>query len=523
METVKINIYKDQLIFSYDNLSKNLNNFINSNNIYRNELVYSLPYINKNLKKVSLVLRDRLKLFYSIKIVFSNEVLFVTLIELFRDFEVPIDIEIKGNLALTYDSYKKLIKFKNLNSLKCYFMPENYVHSFALKNISVYFTFDSNFSSGFVKKNNLLNMKEIYYKRNIIMESDFLNDFQLFLTLNRHLKIIHIYDYSFNLVDSIISIVENDGFLILIHQNNDNLESLSLDLKKLKKLNKKYKKVNGEIRIVYSDDFITNNLFRQLTYSNIKVCSGIIIYLAFVLLISNYYNDYVTWFNSNAIQNSLSTNETTSEIYIDDEMDEPILSDDEEEDSNPYSNIPTSLETLVSLNSDTVGWLSINNTKVNYPVTQSGDNDYYLNRDFYERRTANGWIFMDYRNDAVNLSKNTIIYGHALLSGYMFGDLRTMIKSSWYKNKNNLLITFNTLGKEMKWEIFSIYRTPYTTDYLKVNFFDDDEFLSFVDLIADRSVYNFGVKIDENDYILTLSTCSGNDNGRLVVHAKLVQ
>src|SRR5699024_2819623 len=133
-----------------------------------------------------------------------------------------------------------------------------------------------------------------------------------------------------------------------------------------------------------------------------------------------------------------------------------ILSDDEEEDSNPYSNIPTSLETLVSLNSDTVGWLSINNTKVNYPVTQSGDNDYYLNRDFYERRTANGWIFMDYRNDAVNLSKNTIIYGHALLSGYMFGDLRTMIKSSWYKNKNNLLITFNTLGKEMKWEIFSI-------------------------------------------------------------------
>ena len=90
METVKINIYKDQLIFSYDNLSKNLNNFINSNNIYRNELVYSLPYINKNLKKVSLVLRDRLKLFYSIKIVFSNEVLFVTLIELFRDFEVSI-------------------------------------------------------------------------------------------------------------------------------------------------------------------------------------------------------------------------------------------------------------------------------------------------------------------------------------------------------------------------------------------------------------------------------------------------
>ena len=110
-----------------------------------------------------------------------------------------------------------------------------------------------------------------------------------------------------------------------------------------------------------------------------------------------------------------------------------------------------------------------------------------------------------------------------MLSGYMFGDLRKTIKSSWYKEEENLYITFNTLNKEMKWEVISIYKTPYTTDYLKVNFFDDDDFLEFVDLILDRSVYNFGVKVNKDDYILTLSTCSGNDNGRLVLHAKLVK
>ena len=222
--------------------------------------------------------------------------------------------------------------------------------------------------------------------------------------------------------------------------------------------------------------------------------------------------------------NSLSTNETT-EILVDEEENEPILSTEEEaeENINPYANIPTNLETLKTLNEDTVGWLSVNNTKINYPVTQSTDNSYYLNRDFYKKRTANGWIFMDYRNDSINLSKNTIIYGHALLSGYMFGDLRKTIKSSWFKKEENLYITFNTLDKEMKWQVFSIYKTPYTTDYLKVNFFDDESFLKFADLITSRSVYNFGVNITKDDYILTLSTCSGNDNSRLVLHAKLVK
>ena len=130
---------------------------------------------------------------------------------------------------------------------------------------------------------------------------------------------------------------------------------------------------------------------------------------------------------------------------------------------------------------------------------------------------------MDYRNDASDLNKNTIIYGHSLLNGYMFGDLDQTMKSSWYKNEDNLFITFNTVGKEMTWEVFSIYRTPYTTDYLKINFYDDVAFLDFANMIKDRSIYNFGVKINKYDYILTLSTCVGNDNDRLVMHAKLVQ
>ena len=521
MELLKVNFHSNEVIFSYNNVNKNLNNFINSNNIYNNELLYSFSYVNKNINKIREIIKNNFSSSFGVKFIFSNEQLFMKIVNVIQNINFPVEIEIKDKSSLSYETYKKLLKIVNLNAVYCYFMPENYVHTFALKNVRVYFSFNGSFSKDFIDLNNLYNMKNMYYKRNIILKESMIDDFDLFLQINKHLKIIHIYDYSIKLVQKLVNY---NGYIILIHQNDENVSAINDDFKMLKNLNKSYKKKKGEIKFVFSDDFVKNNLFRQLTYSNLKVCSAIIIYLAFVLLISNSYNDYVTWFNSNAIMNSLSTSETTTEIFVEEEDEAPILptEQDEDEDINPYENIPTNLETLVDMNNDTVGWLSVNNTKINYPVTQAVDNDYYLNKDFYGRRTANGWVFMDYRNDAVNLSKNTIIYGHALLSGYMFGDLRKTIKSSWYKNEDNLYITFNTLGKEMKWEVFSIYRTPYTTDYLKVNFFDDEDFLEFADLISDRSVYNFGVKINEDDYILTLSTCSGNDNGRLVLHAKLV-
>ncbi len=525
MELLKISFSTDALFFSYEKSTKNLSNFINSNNLYNNELLYSFSYVLKNKDKVKQTINKHVKYDFDGNFVYDNEITFNKYIDLINDFNCSKNIVIKSSESLTYQTYKKLLKVKYLSSITCYFMPENFVHSFTVKNVNVYFSFKEKFSKLFVELNNLKDMKNIYYKRNIEVTVDTLKDFELFLKINKHLKLIHIYEYESGIVEKLLDILGSNSYIILIHQNENNLDLLNNDIKKLKELNKKYKKFKGEIKFVFSDDFVKNNLFKQLTYSNLKVCSAIILYLAFVLLISNSYNDYVTWFNSNSIMNSLSTNETISEIIVDNGEESPVLPSDEEveEDINPYANIPTNLKTLVEMNDDTVGWLSVNNTKINYPVTQSDDNDYYLNRDFYGNRTANGWIFMDYRNNPTNLNKNTVIYGHALLSGYMFGDLRQTIKSSWYKNDENMFITFNTLGVEMKWQVFSIYKTPYTTDYIKVDFFDDEDFLEFVDLIKSRSVYNFGVKVDEDDFVLTLSTCSGNDNGRLVLHAKLVQ
>jgi len=203
-------------------------------------------------------------------------------------------------------------------------------------------------------------------------------------------------------------------------------------------------------------------------------------------------------------------------------VDDAVNAGEKDEEENLPEN-PIDFASLQEKNDEVYAWIEIPNTKINYPVTQSGDNEYYLNRDFYNNKTANGWVFMDYRNDSKDLDQNTIIYGHALLSGYMFGDLRETIKSYWYKNEDNLILSFSTINQEMKWEVFSIYRTPYTTDYLKTNFYDDASFLKFIDTIKERSVYNFAVPIGVEDKILTLSTCTGNDNSRLVLHAKLIK
>ena len=78
---------------------------------------------------------------------------------------------------------------------------------------------------------------------------------------------------------------------------------------------------------------------------------------------------------------------------------------------------------LYAKNSDFVGWISVPNTSINYPVLQCDNNDFYLEYNFEKNKDARGAIFMDSRNDAVNLDSNTIIYGHNCYNTTMFSEL----------------------------------------------------------------------------------------------------
>jgi len=188
---------------------------------------------------------------------------------------------------------------------------------------------------------------------------------------------------------------------------------------------------------------------------------------------------------------------------------------------NPYyKKYAESYEELVSINPDTIGWLIVNGTKINYPVVQAKDNEYYLNHSFYKKKNSLGWIYADYRNSFNLLSENTIIYGHnAVNLGLMFGSLDKILNKSWYSNNNNLTIVFSVKGEIYYWKVFSIYTIKTTTDYLITDFKNKEDYQAFLNMIKDRSKVKFDTKVTTDDKILTLSTCHNDNNHRLVLHA----
>ncbi len=105
----------------------------------------------------------------------------------------------------------------------------------------------------------------------------------------------------------------------------------------------------------------------------------------------------------------------------------------------------------------------------------------------------------------------------------MFGSLKNVFENSWYENTNNHIIKISTENQNTAWQIFSVYRTPATDDYLKINFNSDNEFKEFANKLQNRSKYKFDTTVENSDKIITLSTCyNNNSKERLVIHAKLI-
>ena len=201
--------------------------------------------------------------------------------------------------------------------------------------------------------------------------------------------------------------------------------------------------------------------------------------------------------------------------------------EDEDDNSNYWyyasmNMIDVNLDKLVSQNNDTRGWISVGGTDINYPFVQSSDNKFYLNRSFDKTYNDAGWVFLDYRNNINNLSKNNILYAHARVDRTMFGSLRNVLKNEWLKNKDNHVIKLSTLNENSLWQIFSVYSLETESYYITTEFKNDADFQKYVNKSLERSRFDFNVNLNVNDIILTLSTCHG-EKKKLVVHAKLIK
>ena len=178
---------------------------------------------------------------------------------------------------------------------------------------------------------------------------------------------------------------------------------------------------------------------------------------------------------------------------------------------------------LLAKNLDTVGWIQVKGTNINYPIVQTTDNSYYLNHAFDKTSNDAGWVFMDYRNDAVNFNQNTIIYAHSRYNGTMFGSLKNILNSSWYTNKDNHIIRLSTPTENTMWQVFSVYTIPKESYYITPSFNTVDSYSEFLNTIKGRSEVEFSGTVNTNDKVLTLSTCQDNFGNRIVMHAKLIK
>jgi sortase B len=174
---------------------------------------------------------------------------------------------------------------------------------------------------------------------------------------------------------------------------------------------------------------------------------------------------------------------------------------------------------LEQINPDIVGWIYIEGTKLNYPVVQGKDNEYYLDHLFEGRYNRSGCIFLDMKCSADFSDRHSILYGHNMQNDSMFAGLLNYQDQEYYEEHPvGLLIT-----PEKKYKIlfFSGYIAGTTADAWKMDF-SEDEYGTWLDKITRRSVFRGEAVPDEGDTILTLSTCTYEfDDVRFVVHGIL--
>lgn len=541
MNNILIKINNTLLTISLVN-KRNNKDLNNTNIIDTKELLFSKSYIKDNIELVSsflntIILKNKID-----KVRVNNIELTTLTLDLIHNSTTIKKLLISEDKTIDYEIFMKLLDNHTLEYINCYDIPPYLLERLDInKNIKIDVRSEIFFVSKFMEDNKLYKYSDIYYKKKIVITKNFdkkeLEDFRIFIKINKYLKEIHIKNYTNDLIYSIIDIFKeyNMKDKIIIFYENDNVNIIVNSINYLKELYKNYLEyANIDFKIVYSEKYKRKNFFKQLNFVTLKYICIVILIGAFIFGGIDYYKNYKNEHNVKNINDKLTDILDDYETTTEEQPDIEYIDTEENEEQNTKNTAPSPyytkynqiFEELSNINNETVGWLTVNNTKVNYPVVQHTDNDYYLKKDFNKKTNSYGWIFMDYRNNIYNLSNNTILWGHNSRTGLMFGTLRYVTNESWYKNPDNQIITFNTKVKNMKWKIFSIYKIPVTNDYLYANFGDLDEYQKFLDMIRGRSMYDFGVNVSKNDHILTLSTCgtsTTNSATRLVIHAVLIK
>ena len=198
----------------------------------------------------------------------------------------------------------------------------------------------------------------------------------------------------------------------------------------------------------------------------------------------------------------------------------------EEETVDPDPNLvlmaEVDLDELRQVNSDVLGWITIPDTVVSYPLLQGTDNDFYLRHTWQKAASAVGSIFMEYRSNPELTDFNTVIYGHRMRDRSMFGSLGDYRDQEHWRTHPSIYLA--CAEGAYRYDIFAVYEASVTGAVYKFSDWDAGEREAFISSCLEQSLIETDIVPTADDRILTLSTCTGNGYAtRWVVQAVLAE
>lgn len=209
--------------------------------------------------------------------------------------------------------------------------------------------------------------------------------------------------------------------------------------------------------------------------------------------------------------------------YVEKELpDVPYNEDTSAEEGEEVREQRIAFEELKAQNEDVIGWIEIPDTEISYPLMQGDDDQYYLKHTFSGNKNSAGSIFVEYQNKPDLTDRHTIIYGHNMKNGSMFGGLKEYRNASYLVEHPMVYIDLE--DGTHAYQIFSCYETPANSNTYTIGFASqpDGRYEQFVQTLKNSSAYDTGIDVSKNDRVITLSTCTKRSENRFVVHAKRI-
>lgn len=186
--------------------------------------------------------------------------------------------------------------------------------------------------------------------------------------------------------------------------------------------------------------------------------------------------------------------------------------------ADPGTGEPQKILDARQINEEVVGWISIDNTRIDYPIVLHDDNEFYIDHDLEKKTSKSGALFLDFRNVDKTQQRHLLIYGHNMRNGTMFHDLNSFKNRDVFENNRRFKIWI--FGEEREYETIALYVISNEIQFNQTWFENDEEFVNFMKTLEHDNKYRTGYEPKADDEILTLSTCSYEyDEMRCVLQA----